>query len=358
MESNELKEGVPAEEQSPATEVPQEAMTELMLRTRAKIFSKHPKGAVLADVYNRVTTGQEVSPTELEEARQLICELGKKDIQRIGVSHHWLDDMDLTTFGLVAKSFSELGIVREDMRTLTWSTEEQAIRNIRNRFFRHNPDMKAEIESAEKLLASDQVSPDDTARISALKLRLTGMITYVNLITWGLSGYNRTPGMKSVKDVLEKSFLNPSKLASAAESPAVHAIQAKPAEDDQAAQEKTPEDFEAALRATNPACLQTHRIVRYLRMRGTKLTRKDVNEFLVGIEKTREAVRSEMFSIWNHHRQVITDDIIKINSSWVIKYSIHILEFLFGKAGADYFQSKDFCDYADSHKTPVKDKKK
>jgi hypothetical protein len=141
-------------------------------------------------------------------ARDEISKMPARYLDTIGFSHHWLDGSSETSFDCLARAFSDLGIVREDLHGLDWKNRKNAIRSIRRRVFINSPEIANEVLQAEKIFADRQpLTPDVLTRLNDTRLKLLGLLLNDdNLRDWHLSGITGATAFRSRRDAIEKTF--------------------------------------------------------------------------------------------------------------------------------------------------------
>ena len=82
---------------------------------REKIFRNHAAGNSLRRVFGKLAADKPVKSDELAKAKDLIGGLRSHEVEKLGFSHHWLDGIGLTVYGLLADSFSLFGVTRGDL---------------------------------------------------------------------------------------------------------------------------------------------------------------------------------------------------------------------------------------------------
>jgi hypothetical protein len=89
---------------------------EIVSRRQPKQLTSLSKGRFLAGVYHLVEEGEaEVKEGWLVKARELVCDLQDKQIERMGFQFHWLAGTGMDIKDLLAEAFSILGVTRRDL---------------------------------------------------------------------------------------------------------------------------------------------------------------------------------------------------------------------------------------------------
>ena len=120
------------------------------------------------------------------------------------------------------------------------------------------------------------------------------------------------------------------------------------------------------LRPINPECKETPKIARHLgryfveknpgisEAKLNNLVSGTFDELTINVEQTRTALRDELADIWKaakHH--ILTDSVIMINARNLLgKYSLYLVDFLFGQPCFDYVRSQHFLDHARNRPEP------
>jgi len=140
-------------------------------------------------------------------ARGEIRKLLTHDFDKFGFSHHLLAGTKVTPFECLARSFSDLGIVREDLNGLDWTNRNAAIRSIRRRVFSNSPELANEVLLAEKTIAARQpLTPDILTRLNDTRLQILALLHDDNLRAWHLSSLTGTTVFRSKRDAIERTF--------------------------------------------------------------------------------------------------------------------------------------------------------
>jgi hypothetical protein len=151
------------------------------------------------------TAGQ--AKGHLTVARALIMDYSRNSRKLDAVfSHHYLDELPCTPFECLSLAFADLGIVREDLGVLNWSTSDSSVRNIRRRVFSADPSLAHKVALAERLLATKQsLSPYYIRTLHDARFGLLEILAEKNLAGLGVIRLLRCP-LGSRQQAIEAAF--------------------------------------------------------------------------------------------------------------------------------------------------------
>ncbi|MBN3033263.1 MAG: hypothetical protein JW873_04130 [Candidatus Saganbacteria bacterium] len=149
---------------------------------------------------------QEQNPLgPIAKVRQIAAGSNSHWLESAGFNSRLLKGTDCTVFDCVVRALAPFGVVREDLPRLVWRTPAAGIRNIRRKFFLHNPDLTAEINEAECPARLRKMPP---SQLKDLRSRIAERMTRANFIAWKIDGYRNVKGFRglSLQEVGELCF--------------------------------------------------------------------------------------------------------------------------------------------------------
>jgi hypothetical protein len=145
----------------------------------------------------------------LGNAREMVRGLTERIVEtELGFGHHVLDHFcSFSLFDCLVMAVEELGVVREDLNGLDWSTLESSIKNVRRGVFRGDPWLANRVLAAERLLSGGNrdFSPRVLRTLNDTRLALFAGINLPNLRRWNLARY-RSSCLKTVAGLIGHAF--------------------------------------------------------------------------------------------------------------------------------------------------------
>jgi hypothetical protein len=334
---------------------------------RHQIFSRHPMGDLVREVYHGLERGESPERKKMDAARRALYSLEIREAIKIGIDPRSLAEFGYSLHKGLMGSFPLLELKPEAFGYVAWSNPEEKAQNTRYRIFLNNPGLEEEIKKVEQILAKPIIDTEEAKFINRVRLKLLDLVTVINLTKWRLSRAKDRSIFRNLKELLDACF------------PFIHHpfferffnnYDLQDAADLQRLYKRIKADFDWGSDATAFANRQrrpqaTIQLIsledlltrfekrfyeswetgRFLRRRG-QLSREELFQvFLIMAahrESTQQAVIRDLHRIRKEHRSFISPDLVRWNCPWVRKYGIGFFQDLFGMGIAGLLKSKLF----------------
>ncbi|MFA4905263.1 MAG: hypothetical protein WC645_02035 [Candidatus Margulisiibacteriota bacterium] len=169
---------------------------------RLAVLKHHPQRREIFRVEREIKQGRPVEPSRLKSAQDAFYFLPAEQARKWGISHNIYDVLDGSFFNCLIRAFPLLGLAREGFKVKSWSTPEQAIRNVRFGILRADPELEKEALEVEGLIAAKQ--PIDPRRLTRLRAQLLGLGG--RGVQSRVGGFRRSGFFADAEDALRQGF--------------------------------------------------------------------------------------------------------------------------------------------------------
>jgi hypothetical protein len=333
---------------------------------RYQIFSRHPIGAQIREIYQGLERGENPDREKMDAARQALYSLEIRAAAKMGIDPKSLAEFGYSLHKGLMESFPLLELKPEAFDYVGWSSPEEKAKNARYRIFLNNPGLEEEIKRVEQILDKPVIDTEEAKSANRVRLRVLDLVTVENLTKWRLSRVKDREIFRNLKELLDacfpfinhpffERFFNGYDLQDAADLQRLYKrIKANFDWGSDATafanRERRPDatrqliSLEDLLTRFEKHFYESWGTGRFLRCR--RLSREELFQvFLVMVahrEVTQRAVIGDLHRIRKEHKSFISPDLIRWNCPWARKYGMGFFQDLFGMSIAGLLRSRLF----------------
>lgn len=337
---------------------------------RYQIFSRHPIGDLIREVYQGLERGEIPDREKIEAVRQALYSFEVREAIKLGIDPKVLAEFGYSLHKGLMESFPLLELKSEAFGYVGWSNPEEKAKNARYRIFLNNPGLEEEIKKVERILAKPVKDTEEAKFANRMRLKVLDLVTVENLTKWRLSRAKDRSIFLNLKELLNacfpfindsffERFFNEYDLQDAADLQRLYGRikadfgwgndvtafanrQRKP----QATRQLI--SLEDLLSRFEKCFYKSWETGRFLRHRGRLSQEGLFQVFLLLVvrrEEAQRAVIADLHQIRKAHKSFITPDLVRWNCSWAREYGMGFFRDLFGMDIAVLLKSELFWSY-------------